>query len=223
MFSTGSSVNGSMRAVDGSGMSSMSEAWMPFQPAIDEPSKAWPSSNFSLVKYFTGTETCCSLPRVSVKRRSTNLTSVSLMIFMTSLADIAIAGSPQVSDYWLEKGEQCAKTADSMPSSMKKQPVVSQRGYRDNLLGRRTKSARSTHYAHRASARQDPAFFATRYKLGILGFLRKLYAAPFRQRYSRPRKRTGKADEPALRRSSPSSGSPGTARTSSRSEADRCA
>src|SRR6266853_907001 len=127
------------------------------------------------------------------------------------------------SDYWLEKGEQCVKTADSMPSSMKKQPVVSQRGYRDNLLGRRTKSARSTHYAHRASARRDPAFFATRYKLGILGFLRKPYATPFRQRHSRPRKRTGKADEPALRRSAPSSGSPGTARTSSRSEADRCA
>jgi hypothetical protein len=29
-----------MRALDGSGISSMSEAWMPFQPAIDEPSKA---------------------------------------------------------------------------------------------------------------------------------------------------------------------------------------
>jgi hypothetical protein len=26
----------------------MSEAWMPFQPAIDEPSKAWPSSNLSI-------------------------------------------------------------------------------------------------------------------------------------------------------------------------------
>jgi hypothetical protein len=27
----------------------MSEAWMPFQPAIEEPSKAWPDSNLSLV------------------------------------------------------------------------------------------------------------------------------------------------------------------------------
>ncbi len=33
-----------------------------------------------------GTETCCSLPRVSVKRRSTNLTSLSLIIFSTSAA-----------------------------------------------------------------------------------------------------------------------------------------
>ncbi len=83
MLSIGSSVKGSMRAVAGSGISSMSEAWMPFQPAMEEPSKAWPSSNFSLVKYLTGTVTCCSLPRVSVKRRSTNLTSLSLIIFRT--------------------------------------------------------------------------------------------------------------------------------------------
>ena len=41
----GSSVNGSMRAESGSGMSSMSDAWMPFQPAIDEPSNACPSVN----------------------------------------------------------------------------------------------------------------------------------------------------------------------------------
>src|SRR6266550_4056148 len=35
MLSTGSSVNGSMRALTASGISSMSEDWMPFQPAID--------------------------------------------------------------------------------------------------------------------------------------------------------------------------------------------
>ena len=87
MLSTGSSVNGSMRALLGSGMSSMSEAWMPFQPAIDEPSKAWPESNLSMVKYLAGTDTCCSFPSVSVKRKSTNLTSFSLANFNTSDAD----------------------------------------------------------------------------------------------------------------------------------------
>src|SRR5712675_2049590 len=92
---TGSSVNGSMRAVDGSGISSMSEAWMPFQPAMDEPSKACPSSNFSLLKCFTGTVTCCSLPRVSVNRKSTNLTSLSFTSFKTSSAVIAICFSPE--------------------------------------------------------------------------------------------------------------------------------
>jgi len=36
-----------MRADMASGMSSMSEAWMPFEPAIEEQSKAWPDSNLS--------------------------------------------------------------------------------------------------------------------------------------------------------------------------------
>ena len=45
-----SSVNGSMLAVFGSGISSMSDASMPFQPAIDEPSNAWPSVNLSSSK-----------------------------------------------------------------------------------------------------------------------------------------------------------------------------
>ena len=62
---------------------------MPFQPAIEEPSKAWPLSNLSCVNCFAGTWTCCSLPRVSVKRRSTNLTSLSLIVFSTS-ADAAM-------------------------------------------------------------------------------------------------------------------------------------
>ena len=80
----GSSKNGSMLAVFGSGISSMSDASMPFQPAIDEPSKAWPPLNLSSSKGDTGTVTCCSLPRVSVKRKSTNLTSFSFTIFITS-------------------------------------------------------------------------------------------------------------------------------------------
>src|SRR5574343_1482467 len=57
---------------------------MPFQPAMEEPSKAWPFSNLSSSKAETGTVTCCSLPRVSVKRKSTNLASFSLTIFITS-------------------------------------------------------------------------------------------------------------------------------------------
>ena len=64
----------------------MSEASIPFQPAIDEPSNACPFSNLSMVKYFAGTVTCCSLPRVSVKRKSTNFTSFSLASLRTSVA-----------------------------------------------------------------------------------------------------------------------------------------
>ena len=57
---------------------------MPFQPAMEEPSNAWPFSNLSSLKAETGTVTCCSLPRVSVKRKSTNLASFSLIILITS-------------------------------------------------------------------------------------------------------------------------------------------
>ena len=43
-------MNGSMFAVAGSGISSMSDAWMPFQPAIDEPSNAWPRLELVVVE-----------------------------------------------------------------------------------------------------------------------------------------------------------------------------
>ena len=43
-------MNGSMSAVPGSGISSMSDAWMPFQPAIDEPSNAWPQLELVVVE-----------------------------------------------------------------------------------------------------------------------------------------------------------------------------
>jgi hypothetical protein len=85
-----SSKNGSMLAVLASGMSCMSEASIPFHPAIDEPSKAWPDVNLSSSKCEIGTVTCCSLPRVSVKRKSTNLTSFSFTIFITSATVLAI-------------------------------------------------------------------------------------------------------------------------------------
>src|SRR6476660_1289752 len=78
-----------MLAVFGSGMSCMSDASMPFQPAIEEPSKAWPDVNLSSSNADTGTDTCCSLPRVSVKRKSTNLTSFSDTNFITSATVLA--------------------------------------------------------------------------------------------------------------------------------------
>src|SRR6267142_943365 len=155
MLSTGSSVKGSIRALSGSGINSMSEASMLFHPAIEEPSKKCPLSNLSMVKALTGTDTCCSLPRVSVKRKSTNLTSFSLIIFMTSLADIAIAGSPQFSDFRLvRKGIKRwidGISADSMPCSAKKAGHCAISKDRE---GERTKSARTRKYLHYASAEQ---------------------------------------------------------------------
>ena len=52
------------------------------------PTRTCPAS-----KYLAGTVTCCSLPRVSVKRRSTNLTSFSLIILRTA-APVADMRSP---------------------------------------------------------------------------------------------------------------------------------
>ena len=89
-----------MLAVLGSGMSCMSDASMPFQPATEEPSKAWPAENLSSSKALIGTVTCCSLPRVSVNRKSTNLTSFSLTSFSTSATVFAISFSWL--DEWLE-------------------------------------------------------------------------------------------------------------------------
>ena len=63
---------------------------MPFHPAIDEPSNACPALNLPSSNADTGTVTCCSLPRVSVKRRSTNCTALSVIIFMTSETVFAI-------------------------------------------------------------------------------------------------------------------------------------
>ena len=85
-----SSIKGSRLAVEGSGNNNMSEASIPFHPATEEPSNACPSSNLSISKLEAGTLTCCSFPRVSVKRRSTNLASFSLIIFKTSSAVLDI-------------------------------------------------------------------------------------------------------------------------------------
>src|SRR5680860_1898853 len=47
-----------------------------------------PSSNASSSIVRAGTDTCCSLPLVSVNRKSTYFTPLSLIILITSLADI---------------------------------------------------------------------------------------------------------------------------------------
>ena len=92
MLTVVSSKNGSMTAVPDSGMRIMSDSLMPFQPAIEEPSNILPSRNRSSSTSRAGMVTCCSLPRVSVKRRSANFTCFSLMSFSTSLGVISPPG-----------------------------------------------------------------------------------------------------------------------------------
>src|SRR5437899_6037235 len=77
----GTAINGSMKAVAGSGIASMSEASMLFQPRMLEPSKPRPSANDSSFSSPIGTLKCCQVPNVS-----TNLTS-------TILAPVLVASS----------------------------------------------------------------------------------------------------------------------------------
>src|SRR5258708_7130897 len=81
-----SAKNGSIAAVTGSGIRHMSDSLIAFQPAIDEPSNIKPSAKVSSSIMPISKVTCCHLPRGSVKRRSTYLTSLSLIDFRTSLA-----------------------------------------------------------------------------------------------------------------------------------------
>src|ERR1043165_8324777 len=69
----GTAQNGSMKAVEGSGMASMSEASIDFHPRIDEPSKPKPSSKTSSVNSPMGQEKCCQVPKVSTNFTSTIL------------------------------------------------------------------------------------------------------------------------------------------------------
>src|SRR5437016_2663486 len=69
----GSAMNGSMKALAGSGMASMSEASMDFQPRMLEPSKPRPSLKESSDSSAMGMVKCCQVPKVS-----TNLTSTIL-------------------------------------------------------------------------------------------------------------------------------------------------
>src|SRR5664279_6356422 len=57
-----SAKNGSMQAETGSGIRHMSDSWIAFQPAIDEPSNIWPSAKVSSSIMPTSNVTCCHLP-----------------------------------------------------------------------------------------------------------------------------------------------------------------
>src|SRR5262249_14347263 len=83
--------NGSICALAGSGISVMSEASIPFQPAIEEPSKAYPSANMASFTHEPSAVTCCIFPLVSVKRRSRNFTSLSFIILSTSPTDFGLS------------------------------------------------------------------------------------------------------------------------------------
>src|SRR6476660_4846163 len=86
----GTAQNGSMNAVAGSGMASMSEASIDFQPRIEDPSKPNPSSKTSRVNALTGTLKCCQVPNVSTNFTSTILAPCLRAISITLLGLLMI-------------------------------------------------------------------------------------------------------------------------------------
>src|SRR5690349_8371176 len=70
-LSVGTEQNGSIKAVLGSGMASMSLASMLFQPRMLEPSKPKPSAKTSSVSSAIGQLKCCQVPKVSTNFTST--------------------------------------------------------------------------------------------------------------------------------------------------------
>src|SRR5713226_2815512 len=76
----GTAQNGSINAVAGSGMASMSEASMDFQPRMEEPSKPRPSLKDSSLSSLKGRVKCCQVPKVSTNFTSTILAPAFLAI-----------------------------------------------------------------------------------------------------------------------------------------------
>src|SRR4051794_21435191 len=79
----GLAANGSITAVDASGIRIMSLSLIAFHPAIDEPSNMIPSRNASSLMVETCCAVCCHLPRGSVNRRSTYSTACSVIVSRT--------------------------------------------------------------------------------------------------------------------------------------------
>src|SRR5205809_6612380 len=88
--SVGSALKISIHAVVGSGVTSMSEAVITFQPRMLEPSKPRPSVKISSLYSVSVVVKCCQVPGRSVNLKSINFTSLSLINLLTSEADLAL-------------------------------------------------------------------------------------------------------------------------------------
>jgi len=102
---------------------------MLFHPAIEEPSKKCPLSNLSMVKRLDRHGYVLLLATGVGKAQVHELDLLLLDHFMTSLADIAIAGSPRVADcWWGYEGKQSARSMESLQipchPAQKRQAIV---------------------------------------------------------------------------------------------------
>src|SRR5439155_8067081 len=89
--SVGSALKISIHEVVGSGMTSMSEALITFQPRMLEPSNPSPSAKMSSLYSLSVVVKCCQVPGRSVNLKSTSFTPWSLIILLTSDGVLSLA------------------------------------------------------------------------------------------------------------------------------------
>src|SRR6266853_1989691 len=108
--SVGTAIKGSIKAVAGSGIASMSEASMLFQPRMLEPSKPSPSAKDSSVNSLIGMLKCCQVPKVSTNLISTILAPLFFANSNTLLGVLIGDDCPVVAPVYLRAffGKQCA-------------------------------------------------------------------------------------------------------------------
>src|SRR5262249_11326837 len=78
-LSVGSALKTSIQAVDASGITSMSELLIAFQPRMDEPSKPRPSVKSDSLYSVRVVVKCCQVPRMSQNLKSISLIPCSLI------------------------------------------------------------------------------------------------------------------------------------------------
>src|SRR5438034_10394823 len=98
-----SAMNGSMKAVAGSGMANMSEASIDFQPRMEEPSKPRPSLKESSFNSSKGRVKCCQVPKVSTNFTSTILAPAFLAISNTCLGVLMDRLCPILQCIWFNE------------------------------------------------------------------------------------------------------------------------
>src|SRR5204863_4281951 len=114
-------MKGSIKAVSGSGIASMSEASRLFQPRIEEPSNPSPSLKISSVNSRMGQLKCCQVPNVSTNLMSIIFAPVFLANSITLLGVLIEVGRWVYYDqtkYFRERSEKY-QTAASPVSSVR--------------------------------------------------------------------------------------------------------
>src|SRR5437762_887637 len=120
--SVGSAQNGSITAVVGSGITSMSLAWIGCQPRIDEPSNPSPSSNTASSISLGGTVKCCQIPRKSLNLKSIATAFWSFMNLIASFG--VIIPSPRVRSFYGYLGSDEKNSASELGRDQDRKSVV---------------------------------------------------------------------------------------------------